>query len=134
MTTRRRLLLFGLLAGLLAMAAGVWLLWPRTAITRENAARIQEGMTRQEVESILGGPQRVEVGGKTMTGGSGTSRVVHVMKPGVYAEFPFWVSVEAWIVVSFDENERVRAGGVECRSVVRNEESPLDKLRRWLRL
>jgi hypothetical protein len=56
MTTRRRVLLFGLLAGLLALGAGVWLLWPRTAITRENAAKIRDGMTLTEVEAILGGP------------------------------------------------------------------------------
>ena len=134
MTTRRRLLLFGVLAGLLAMAASNWLFWPRTAITRENAAHIREGMTRQEVEAILGGPQRIEVAGTVTTTGSGTSRRVHVLKPGVYREMPFWVSAEAWILVSFDENQRVCAGGIECRSVVCDAETPLDKMRRWLRL
>ena len=59
MTTRRRLMLFGLLAGLLALGAGGWLLWPRTsAITRENAAKIKAGMSLAEVEAILGGPAR----------------------------------------------------------------------------
>jgi hypothetical protein len=61
MTRRTRLLLlFGLPAGLTVLAVGVWLLWPRTAITPENAAKIQVGMPLPEVEAILGGPQRLE--------------------------------------------------------------------------
>src|SRR5260370_5738376 len=63
MTPRRRLLLFGLLAGSLALGAGLWLLWPRSAITRENAAKIQEEMTLAEVEAILGGPERDDSSG-----------------------------------------------------------------------
>jgi hypothetical protein len=56
MTRRtRRLLLFGLPAALLASAIAAALLWPRTAITRENAARIQVGMTLTQVEAILAG-------------------------------------------------------------------------------
>ena len=38
---------------------GLWLLWP-SAITRENAVGIQEGMSIAKVESILGGPPRDE--------------------------------------------------------------------------
>jgi hypothetical protein len=57
MTTRHRLLLPSLLA-CLAMLAVV--LWPRTAITRENAAKIQAGMTLPEVAALLGGPARDE--------------------------------------------------------------------------
>lgn len=61
MTTRRRLLLFGLLAGFTVVGMLVaWLFLPRTAITPKNAAKIQVGMTRSEVESILGGPARDE--------------------------------------------------------------------------
>jgi hypothetical protein len=52
---RRKLLL--LLAGLAVLAVGVVVLWPRTdRITRENYDRIQPGMTRAEVEAILGPP------------------------------------------------------------------------------
>src|SRR5260370_13873313 len=117
--SRRRLLVFGLFVGLVAMVAGVWLLWPRTAITRVNAAQIQEGMTRQKVEEILGGPMRIEVAGTVRTEGPGTSRAIHVLKPQVLPpEHPFWVSAEAWILVAFDENEPVRARGVECRHVL----------------
>ena len=57
MTTRRRLLLPSLLACLATLAV---VLWPRTAITPENAAKIQAGMTLTEVEALLGGPARDE--------------------------------------------------------------------------
>jgi hypothetical protein len=56
---RRRLLLFALPAMLVLVGVvwvAFWLAKPRTAITRENAARIQEGMTLAEVETMLGGP------------------------------------------------------------------------------
>ena len=62
--TRRRLLLFGLPAGLIALGVGAWMLWPHTAITRENAAKIQVGMTLTAVEAILGGPARDEMTGR----------------------------------------------------------------------
>jgi outer membrane protein assembly factor BamE (lipoprotein component of BamABCDE complex) len=65
--TRRRLLLFALIAVAVVLAVGVWLLWPRTAITRENAAKIQAGMTLAEVEAILGGPARDEMTGRVLS-------------------------------------------------------------------
>jgi hypothetical protein len=34
----------------------VWLAWPRPGITESNCARIQVGMTLEEVEALLGGP------------------------------------------------------------------------------
>jgi hypothetical protein len=58
MTRTRRLLLFAVPAGLAVALIAAWLLWPRTAITRENAEKIQVGMTLAEVEAILGGPAR----------------------------------------------------------------------------
>jgi hypothetical protein len=63
----RRLMLFGLLACLaaLGMATGllVWSATRGTVITRENAAKIQVGMTVGEVEAILGGPARSDATG-----------------------------------------------------------------------
>ncbi len=38
------------------LGAVAWLLWPESAVTPENARRIQRGMTLTEVEDILGGP------------------------------------------------------------------------------
>ena len=55
---RRRTLLV-VLAGLtVVVAAGAVVLWPRTPsrITLENCNRIREGMSRAEVEAILGPP------------------------------------------------------------------------------
>ena len=62
MPKRKRLLLFGLLTtvALIAVAPGVWLLWPHTAITRENAEKIENGMTLADVEQLLGGHARNE--------------------------------------------------------------------------
>jgi hypothetical protein len=59
----RRLLLLWIPAATAAGLAAVWLLWPRTAITRENAEKVQLGMTLAEVEAILGGPARDQAGG-----------------------------------------------------------------------
>ena len=39
---------------LVLLGVAIWVLWPRSsAITRENAARIELGMTVAEVEAIL---------------------------------------------------------------------------------
>ena len=54
----RRVLMFGLPAVTLAGLLAFWLLPTRTAITRQNAEKIQKGMTLAEVEDILGGPPR----------------------------------------------------------------------------
>src|ERR1700722_14790543 len=63
--SRRRLLVFGFLVVLVMLGVGGVVLWaqPRTAITRENAAKIQVGMALTEVEAILGGPARDESSG-----------------------------------------------------------------------
>jgi hypothetical protein len=64
MRVRRRLfIVLGLLACLLLAGCVAWLLWPRTAITRENAVLIRQGMTVPEVEAILVGPARDETTG-----------------------------------------------------------------------
>jgi hypothetical protein len=60
--TRRRLLLV-VLAGLLALGVGVWLLWPESAINAGNFAKIRVGMTLTEVESLLRGPERDDSSG-----------------------------------------------------------------------
>jgi hypothetical protein len=53
----RRRKLFVALAGLTVVAAGAVVLWPRAdRVTEENFYRLQDGMTRAEVEAILGPP------------------------------------------------------------------------------
>jgi hypothetical protein len=64
---RRRLLLLVLLVGSLVLGVGAWLVWPRTAITRENAAKIHVGMTLAEAEAILGGLARDEMTGRILS-------------------------------------------------------------------
>src|SRR6516165_4093286 len=61
----RRLLLLTLSGLAVLLPIGMWLLWPSTGITRRNAARIQTGMTFEEVEQILGGSARDERTGFT---------------------------------------------------------------------
>jgi outer membrane protein assembly factor BamE (lipoprotein component of BamABCDE complex) len=121
--TRRRLLVFGLLAtmtGLGVLGVGGWLLWPRTAITRENAAKIREGMTLAEVEAILGGPPRDET--------TGPIRFDEVTP--VRDESRKWWSDRVCIQVIFDENGRVMNADSDSLHRV----GPLDMLRRWLHL
>src|SRR5690242_5130368 len=60
---RRRFLALGLCVCVLLTGSVLWLLLPRTAITRENAALIQVGMTRAKVQAILGGPPRNDTSG-----------------------------------------------------------------------
>lgn len=60
--SKRRLLAFGVPLALILLGLSAWVVWPqeRSAITRVNVAKIQLGMTLAEVESILGGPARME--------------------------------------------------------------------------
>ena len=54
---RRRTLLVALAGVVVSFATGAFLLWPRSQpsrVTQENFARIHEGMSRADVEAILG--------------------------------------------------------------------------------
>jgi hypothetical protein len=135
MTTRRRLLVFGLLAGLLVLGVGVLLLWPRTAITRENAAKIQVGMALADVEALLGGPARNEGTGATRMLDEQPKQGLHhsgIMRD-VESRAPLveWNSDYVMICVPLDSEERVSA----CHYLfLCPAEGALVKLRRWLRL
>jgi len=117
--TRRRLL-FGLLAAVVALAVVV-MLWPPSAINRENKSKLRHGMTQAEVEAILGGPARDEVGGKP---------------PRFLVKIPEnqkeWIGPECKITVVF--NEDGRAGAISSENVSVPPEAMLEKFRRWLRL
>jgi hypothetical protein len=143
--TRRRLLLFGVSVAVVVLSVGVWVFWaqPRTMITRENAARIQVGMTLGEVEAILGGPARNESSGQLKpTGDSQTNdfRFLLALCSGV-PEATFhradgmtqaWTCNTLMVVVAFDLDGRALNDG-QC-AVCPVPESPIDRLRRWLRL
>ena len=139
MTKRtRRMLQFGLLAGMtVAVSLGVWLLWPRTAITRENAAKIRPGMTLAEAETILGGPMRDESTG-TLEDDSPAMVVGRLLiwkwtpsqaKGGGINE---WRSDYVSISVVLDPDGRI----LECHSVPvrRAPEGPIGMIRGWLHL
>jgi hypothetical protein len=124
--TRRRVLLLGSVAVVAALAVAVWV-WPRpSAITVENAERIQNGMTRAEVEAILGGPARWEASSDAVT----TARHGHA-RPSEPPDHQ-WVSDYAVVWVFFDDDGLVL--GTMSRAVFPTDESLLDRFRRWLRL
>jgi hypothetical protein len=66
---RRRKLLAALAVGLAVLAAAA--LWPRTPrgerVTRDNYDRLREGMSRAEVEAILGSPGDYRTGPSTLS-------------------------------------------------------------------
>jgi hypothetical protein len=149
MTRRtRRLLLFALPAGVAVAIVAAWLLLSRTAITPENAVKIQVGMTVAEVEAILGGPARDESTGPLVSDGPGDlgyrapeQAIVLVPDGGlvsvpggwhVVPSPPQWVSDCAVIVVSLDAGGRVEA--CSTLPVRRVSEGPIDRVRRWLGL
>jgi hypothetical protein len=122
--TRRRLLLF-ILASVAVLAVGAWLLWPRTAITRENAAKIKEGMTLAEVEAILGGPARNE---SDMPDNFINDAFV------MNGEQPFtekrWASPGRVVILHFDDSCRVIRRTTTDFGV---DHSLFDMVRRWFR-
>jgi hypothetical protein len=139
--TRRRLFAIACIVALAACAIGLWLLWPApSAITRENAAKIKDGMTRAEVEAILGGPARDETTGPididTTTHEDADVEGMHMLmlaRVFLADEHPSLVWRSDYVIIRM----RLDADGVVsvCRvvPVCREPESPLDRIRRWLR-
>jgi hypothetical protein len=134
------------LAGLaVVVAAGGVVLWPRAdRVTRENFDRIREGMTRTEVEAILGPP------------GDGSSgplefrdfllrfdRVNDYYRPsssevlgGKWQERVEWLSDQHFVSVCFLQSGHVRTKS--CDDVRRKEQSTFDNIlfrakRQWHR-
>jgi hypothetical protein len=100
---RRRTLLV-VLAGLaVVVAAGVVMLWPRapSRITRENHSVIQHGMSRREVESILGPP------GDYTTGPTSTNFVYPRLTPD-HTPWVEWKADRASVKVCFSDSGTVR--------------------------
>jgi hypothetical protein len=138
----RRLLLFAIPITLaLIVTATAWLLWPSTAITCENAAKIKEGMTLAEVEAILGGPAREESTGPLevnldspwLNDTNGPCVLVYSKHFGPpWNAVCVWQSNRARVGVAFDRDERV----IECarRPMRPVEQTLLDRIRAWLHL
>lgn len=125
---RKRLLL--VLVGVALVLLGGWLtLWPsrpQHRISRESFARIQVGMTAQEVESILGVP----------AGDYATARVAIVecydLRVPVDAVQKQWTCDEGTILAFFYPADKVCVS--RYFKVARVDESFVDKVRRWLGL
>jgi hypothetical protein len=143
MPRSRRFLFLSLAAIAVGVAVGMWLLWPRTVITPDNASRIRQGITIAEVEAILGGPERDESTGPLEHADSGN------MLTGPWAngahffevkenrdlarsadDHRLWLSNMAIIGVWF-RNGRV---STFYWLPVRPTPAPITKPRRWLRL
>jgi hypothetical protein len=113
-----------------ALGVGVWLVWPQpSAITRENYECIQTGMTRADVEAILGGPARDET--------TGRCRGQYEEDSTILIWFPHstswhWIGPECAVAVVLDEEDRVVLKHLG-QSVPRDA-STLAWLRRLLRL
>ncbi len=134
---RHRFLFPFLATVLVGLAIMAWLLWPRpTAINRENAAKIQEGMTLAEVEAILGGPPRDDgVGLLAFQRADGTEGTMPRSEFNDSLNLPdekHWLSDEVLIGITLDQAGRV--AGVTVEPVQLASEGPLDRLRRWLGL
>jgi hypothetical protein len=94
MTKKRCIVLAGLLAiGVCLTLAVLALLPPRLGVTQANTARIEDGMTRQEVETILGGEG------------------IHGYYPLNGCNIVVWSHPrnDTWVRVFFDDDNRVTA-------------------------
>jgi hypothetical protein len=120
---RRFLLLLGCLAAiLLAVCLPCWLMAPGHRIGEAACGEIQSGMTRAQVEAVLGVPPGDYSGGRVY--------------PEDCKPYPMQLGMESWIVedgvlwVCF--SEQGTALWAEFIPVTRSPEGPLAKLPRWL--
>jgi outer membrane protein assembly factor BamE (lipoprotein component of BamABCDE complex) len=113
---------------LAVLGTGVWFLMaPRSSITQANADKIQEGMTLEEVETILGGPARDEATELT------AFHAIDIRSNTVVTNPPRdWVTDRVVVRVRFDPLGRV--GDVVTLDNARLRESRIDVVRRWMGL
>jgi hypothetical protein len=108
---RRRKLLVALAGLAVAVAVGVVVLWSRPQrFTRENCGRVKQGMTRAEVETILGRPGDYRTGPVDYDGGFVPIKTTPLTMP--YAsddDIARWTGDSAYMAVTFDSAGRVEA-------------------------
>src|SRR6516165_6941322 len=104
---RRRKLLVVLAVLAVVVAAGVVVaLWPsRERITQENFDRIREGMSRAEVEGILGSPGDYTTG--PLNDPDGIEIPLSLLPPPSGVESAWWAADYGTVGVWFDEGGRV---------------------------
>jgi hypothetical protein len=133
---RRKLLLLACLAGI-GLSGLLWLNLFRPRIDMANAGKIASGMSRQEVEKLLGGPAGVYASG-CVTGEYwldwGGPQPGNEMIKNAAQRFPKvavseWVTQEWSVIVFFDEDERVV---VKHLGDTRKAEPFASRFRRWL--
>lgn len=102
----------------IGVAIGILVFIPPTpGVTYANYSRIEEGMSRDEVNALLGAPRRQGVAGGVFRGDSDG-------KPGLASSR--WDSGDNAVVVEFDEDGRVVAA---AWNFVVDERSSWEKLR-----
>jgi hypothetical protein len=126
------------------VATGVVVLWPRQdRITQKNFALILVGMSRADVEVILGPPGDYTTGPLTV-GGSFTISPWHVNATRLYPNdengTPYdWLTDTGWYTVTFDDSGKVE--GRDFESATKAKQGTVDNLlwqverqwRRWFR-
>jgi hypothetical protein len=139
MRTRKLWWVVAGLAMLALLAAGAFALWPRPdRVTRENVHRISEGMTRAEVEAILGPPGDYSTGPLREHGCPQSSyHDLAMLMAEVGEGGALWLSDTGQAVIWFDSRGRVMEDPFfsEC---AREPQGPLDNLlwranRQWRR-
>jgi hypothetical protein len=126
------------LAGLAVLAAEAFVLWPREdRITEDNFQRIKDGMTRREVEAILG-PPGDHASGPVAFPVRGEPKTWEGRRAGgmVGGSMFCWVDDSFFIGVGFDHDDNVRA--VVSGPLIRKPQGPFDNLvwraeRQWRR-
>jgi len=119
----RRLLLVCSGICVLALGAAVWIRWPQpSVINDENIGKVTVGMTRPQVEQILGGPARDESGGGEIVCTGSTIWTL--------MDLDRWVGPTHAIGIQF-EGECVSQFYV---GQVAHQETVFQMFRRWLRL
>ncbi len=93
----------------LAVPVTVWLAFPPTRIRQKAALAIRPGMTREQVEAVLG-PERDETHGH----GIAFHPTYSLLN---YFEYAYWVSRRTAICVVFD-SATGRVVGVDCQKPV----------------
>jgi hypothetical protein len=120
------------------VAVGAFVLWPRQGrFTRENCGRVREGMTRAEVEALLGPPGDYRTGPVDFDGGLVPVRVAPITMPWESADNDArWAGDSAYMAVRFDSAGRVYTW--YCVPTSKAAQSPLGDLlwrlqRQWRR-
>ncbi len=92
------------LAGFVGFAA-----WPRPIrVTRENCGRVRQGMTRAEVEALLGPPGDYRTGPVDWDGGFVPLKLAPITMPWETSDNDArWAGDSAYIAVRFDPDGRV---------------------------